>query len=74
MIDTHICFKQGVVYQMTCLKYSQFYLGRRIVEHLQTTISSVFHHLIACRNITNPQIGVKIQLLPTLSKLKGYLM
>jgi hypothetical protein len=67
MRDTHLCFKQGVVYKITCLKCSQFYIGstirilhKRIVEHLQTTTSSVFYHLTACHNITNPQIGVKI--------------
>ena len=52
-----ICFKQLVVYKVTCTKCQQYYIGStarklhtRITEHINHSDSSIYKHLHQCDN------------------------
>ena len=58
--NSSICYRNKIVYKITCLKCNCFYIGytkryihQRLKEHLQDSNSSLNKHLDECGNATN---------------------
>ena len=54
------CYQRGVIYKVTCHKCLSVYIGStirflhdRINEHISSSNSSIYKHLVACNNNKN---------------------
>lgn len=63
-LKNNLCLRKNIVYEIKCNKCNNCYIGStirelhiRVSEHLKSSSSSIYKHLISCNNIYNKQIN-----------------